>query len=141
MLPTMMPGRISGRVTVRNTHGRDAPSVAPACSSLGSTAVDRQADGADHQRKRHDAGGQRRAGPAEGEDDAEGILEKAADRPLRAEGQKQDIAGDHRWQDQRQVHDPVQELLAGKAPARQREGDEDAERQTDHRRPERDLER
>ena len=33
--------------------------------------LDRQADGAHHQRKAHDRGGQRRAGPVEGEDDAE----------------------------------------------------------------------
>ena len=34
----MMPGRVSGRVTVRNTHIALAPSVAEAASSFRSTA-------------------------------------------------------------------------------------------------------
>ena len=34
----MMPGAISGRVTVTNTQTLDAPKVPAACSSLGSTA-------------------------------------------------------------------------------------------------------
>ena len=39
----MMPGTISGRVTVTKTHTREAPSVAAACSSFGSTAsIDRR---------------------------------------------------------------------------------------------------
>ncbi len=36
--PVTIPGRISGSVTVTKIQGRDAPSVAAACSSFGSTA-------------------------------------------------------------------------------------------------------
>ena len=38
--------------------------------------LDRQADGADQQREAHDRRGQRRAGPVEGEHDAEGVFEE-----------------------------------------------------------------
>ena len=65
--------------------------------------LDREADGADHQREGHDRGGERRAGPAEGEDDAEGRLEKGADRAAAAEAEEQQVAGDDGGQDQRQV--------------------------------------
>ena len=69
--PAMMPGSASGSVTVANSPGRLAPSVAAASSSRAVDRLDRQPDRPHHQRKRHHAAGQRRAGPAEREHDAE----------------------------------------------------------------------
>ena len=74
--PAMMPGRISGRVTVANTTGGDAPKVPAACFQLRVHRLDRQPDRAHHQRKGHDRGRQRRPGPAKGEDDAEPVSSK-----------------------------------------------------------------
>src|SRR5690606_656875 len=55
------------------------------------------------------------------------------------EGEQQQIAGDNRRQDQRQMHQPVQDRLARKLMPRQHIGDKDADRQADQRRPERDA--
>ncbi len=120
MAPAMIPGRISGRVTVRNTQGCAAPRVAAACSSRGSTASIASRMARTISGKRHDPGGQRRPGPAEGEHEPQCVSRNAAHRPVAAEGQQQQIAGHHRRQDQRQMHQPVQRRLAQKPPARQR---------------------
>ena len=101
----MMPGRISGSVMVANTQSGLAPSVPAAASSLRSTASIDSRMARTISGKAHDAAGERRAGPAEGEDDAEMLGEKGADRAALAEGEQQQIAGDDRRQDQRQVHD------------------------------------
>ena len=137
-----MPGRISGRVTTRNVQTRLAPSVPAASSSRGSTASIGEPDGAHHQRERHDRAGERRAGPAEREDDAEAARAACADRPAPAEGEQQQVAGDDRRQDQRQVHQPVQQLAcprSGRAPAPARPATPSG--RLAERRPERDLER
>ena len=102
-MPAMMPGSASGSVTVRNSQIRLAPSVAAASSSRRSIAsidsrIARTISG-----KRHDAAGQRGAGPAEREHDAEMIGEERADRRPAAERDEQQIAGDHRRQHQRQM--------------------------------------
>ena len=60
--------------------------------------------------------GERRAGPAEGEDDAEMLVEERADRPAPAEQDQQQIAGHHRRQDQRQVHERSSRLLPQNRP-------------------------
>ena len=73
--------------------------------------------------------GQRRAGPAEGEDDAELLVEEVADRAAAAEQDQQQVAGHHRRQDERQVHQRVEQALAPEPAARQQPGDGDAERQ------------
>ena len=78
--PAMMPGNASGSVTVKNTRSvigaeRRGGVFEPAIDRL-----EREPDRPHHQRKAHDAAGQRRAGPAEREDDAEMIVEKGADR-------------------------------------------------------------
>ena len=81
IMPAMMPGRVSGSVTVANTQSGLAPSVAAACFELAVDGLDRQADGAHHQRKAHHRAGQRRARPAEGEHEAEAIGKKAPMAP------------------------------------------------------------
>ena len=101
----MMPGRISGSVTVRNTQTRLAPSVPAASSSRRSTASIESRMARTSSGKAHDAAGQRRAGPAEGEDDAEIVGQEGADGPAPAEQEQQDVAGDDGRQDQRQVHE------------------------------------
>ena len=128
-MPATMPGRISGRVTVTNTQNGLAPSVAGGVFEPAVDRLDRQADRAHHQRKAHHRAGERRAGPAEGEDDAEALGEEAAERPAPAEQQQQQIAGDDRRHDQRQVHERVEQRLAPEAAARQQQRDGDADRQ------------
>ncbi len=81
-MPAMMPGRASGK----RDGEEDAQAVgAERGGGIFQAAVDgfeRQPDRPHQQRKPHDAAGQRRAGPAEGKDDAEMIVQKAADRRL-----------------------------------------------------------
>ena len=82
-MPAMMPGSASGSVTVANTPRpvgaeRRGGVLQPAVDRL-----DRQPDRPHHQRKRHDAAGQRRAGPAEREDDAESPPRNAPTGPRR----------------------------------------------------------
>ena len=81
------------------------------------------------QRKSHDGAGQGRPGPAEGEHDAELLVEKAPDRPLPPEQQQQHVAGDHRRQDERQKHERVEQHPPVEARPRQHHGDGDAEGQ------------
>ena len=95
-------------------------------------AVDRlkrKPDRAHHQRKTHDAAGQRRAGPAERKDDAEIVGEERANRASAPERYEQQIAGDDRRQHQRQVDDPVEQRLAPELLPRQQPADGNAERQ------------
>ena len=68
------------------------------------------------------------------------LVEERADRPAPAEGEQQQVAGDHRRQDQRQVDEPFEQRLApelARAPAASATGD--AERQAGDGRPGRDL--
>ena len=138
--PAMMPGKASGKVTVRNTRTvgaeRGGGLLEPAVDRL-----KRKPDRADHERKAHDAAGQRRAGPAEREHDAEMIVQKGADRPLASERNEQQIPGDDRRQHQRQEDEPVEHALAPEILARQQPADGDAERQRERRRDERDAQR
>ena len=140
-MPAMMPGSASGSVTVRNTQAALAPSVAAASSSRRSIASIDSRIGAHHQRKAHDAAGERRAGPAEREHDAEMIVEKRADRPLAAERDQQQIAGDDRRQHQRQMHEPVEQRLAPEILARQQPARSRCRTAARHRRDERDPQR
>ena len=96
--PARMPGRINGSVTARKTKPGLAPSVSGGGLELRVDGLDRQADGAHHEGEAHHRTGQRRAGPAEGEDDAEMIGEERADRRLPAEAEQQQITGHHRGQ-------------------------------------------
>ena len=116
MAPAITPGRQSGRVMVANTQSGLAPSVPAADLEPRVDRLDRQTDGAHQQRKAHHRAGQRRAGPAEGEDDAEMLVEEGADRPAPAERDQQQVAGDDRRQDQRQVHQRVEQALAPELP-------------------------
>ena len=126
-MPAMMPGRMSGRVMVTKTQSAIGAERAGGRLQPAVDRLDRQADGAHHQRKAHDGAGQRRAGPAEGEDDAEMLGQEGADRPAPAEAEQQQIAGDHRRQDQRQMDDAVEQRLAPETAARQQQRDGDAE--------------
>ena len=85
MAPAITPGRQSGRVMVAKTRNGWAPRVRGRRFEPRVDGLDRQADGAHQQRKAHHRTGQRRAGPAEGEDDAELLVEEGADRPALAE--------------------------------------------------------
>ena len=76
---------MSGRVTVRKTQSGLAPKVPRRRLQAPVDRLDREADRPHHQREAHDGAGERRAGPAEGEDDAEGLVEQGADRPAPAE--------------------------------------------------------
>ena len=69
------------------------------------------------------------------------FTQRAAHRRGRVEGQQQEIAGDHWRQHQRQVHKPVQHLLARKLPAGQRMGHEKTQGQRGQGRPGRDFQR
>ena len=129
MAPAITPGRQSGRVTVANTQNGLAPKRAGRRFQPHVDRLDREANGAHQQRKAHDRAGQRRAGPAEGEDDAEGLVEEGADRPALAERDQQQVAGDDRRHDQRQVDQRVEQALAPELAARQQPGDGDAEGQ------------
>ena len=82
-MPAMMPGSASGSVTVRNDPEavgaeRRGGVLQPAVDRL-----ERQPDRAHQQRKAHDAAGERRAGPAEREHDAEMSARKAPIGPCR----------------------------------------------------------
>ena len=137
----MMPGSASGSV-----HGKERPESVGAQRRRGvlKPAVDRlerQPDGANQQRKRHHAAGERRTGPAEREHDAEMVGEKGADGALSPERDQQQIAGHHRRQHQRQMHDAVEQRLAPEVLPRQEPCDGDAERQRHHGRDHGDAER
>ena len=119
-MPAMMPGSASGSVTVsEQPASRLAPSVAAASSSRRSIASIDSRIGAHQQRKAHDAAGERGAGPAEREHDAEMSASNAPIGAAAAERDQQQIAGDHRRQHQRQMHDAVEQRLAPEILARQ----------------------
>ena len=69
------------------------------------------------------------------------IGEKGPDRRLAAERDQQQIAGDHRRQHQRQMHERVEQRFAPERLARQQRGDGDAERQRHQRRHHRNAQR
>ncbi len=66
-VPVMMPGSASGSVIDAKTHEARAAQRSRRDLEPPVDGRDRQADRADHERKAHDGGGQRRAGPAERE--------------------------------------------------------------------------
>ena len=103
--------------------------------------LERQPGRTHKQRETHDAAGERRAGPAEGKHDPEIVLKETADRSLAAEGQQQQIAGHHRRQHERQMHDTVEQRLAPEILARQQPGHGDPEGQCGERRRHRDAQR
>ncbi len=126
--PAMMPGSASGSVTVANRHTPLAPNVAAASSSRRSIASIDSRIAPHHQRKRHHAAGQRRAGPAEREHDAD-CSQPRAENPAPAERDQQQIAGHDRRQHQRQIDQCIEQRLAAEILARQQPGHRDAERQ------------
>ena len=87
--------------------------------------LDRQPDRPHQQRKRHHAAGQRGAGPAEREHDAEMIGQPRADQAALAEGQQQQIAGNDRRQHQRQIDQRIDQRLAPEIAPRQQPRDAD----------------
>ena len=94
-------------MTVRKTHGGLAPSVPAAASSRRSTAsierrMARTISGNPMTPQASAAPVQRKAKTM-----PKCSSRKRADRPAPAEGQEQQVAGDHRRQDQRQVHEAV----------------------------------
>ena len=119
IMPAMMPGTISGSVTVRKTQARLAPSVPAASSSRASTAS------IDRRMARTSSGKpmtpQASAAPVQRNEKTmpKWSARKAADRPAPAEQDQQDVAGDDRRQDQRQEHEAVEQGVAPEATARQ----------------------
>ena len=104
--PAITPGKASGKVTVKNTR-----MIGPKRrGGVFKPSIDRfegEPDRANHERKAHDAAGQRRAGPAERENDAEMFVQEGADRSPAAEPDEQEIAGDDGRQHQRQENKSV----------------------------------
>ena len=80
---------------------------------------DGQADRAHQQREAHDGAGERRAGPAEREHDAEMLRQEGADRAAPAETEQQEPADDDRRQNQGEMDENVKELPPPEAPALQ----------------------
>ena len=80
-MPAMMPGSDQRQGDRQEHPGAVGAERAGGLLQPRVDGLDRQADGAHQQRKAHHAAGQRRARPAEREDDAEMIGEEAADRP------------------------------------------------------------
>ena len=103
--------------------------------------LERQPGRSHQQGKTHDAAGECRAGPAEGKHDPEIVLKETADGSFAAERQQQQIAGHHRRQHERQMHDTVEQRLAPEILARQQPGHGDAEGQCGERRRHRDAQR
>ena len=118
-MPASTPGSASGSVTVEEHP--------PGCRAQRARGLlqplvdrfDRQPDRPHQQRKRHDAAGQRGAGPAEREHDAEMVGEPCADQAAPAERQQQQIAGHHRRQHQRQMDQRVDDRFAPEIAPRQ----------------------
>ena len=94
--------------------------------------VDGKANRADHQRKSHDCRGERGAGPAEGEDDAEPFVEPASDRTVLAEQHKEREADDDGREHERKVNESVEQDLSGKARSRKHVGDQNGKRQAEN---------
>ena len=105
MRPASTPGSASGSVIVRNTQKGLRAKRRGRFFDVAIHALDAEAHRADDQRKGHDAGRQRGAGPAERELQTEVLLEPRADRAAAAEDAQQHIAGDDRRHDQRQMHE------------------------------------
>ncbi len=103
--------------------------------------LDRQPYRPHQQRKRHHAAGQRRAGPAKREHDAEMVGEPRADQAAAAESQQQQIAGDDRRQHQRQMNQRIEDRLAPEFTPRQQPRQRDAERRRHQRRDDGDAQR
>ena len=140
-MPAITPGSASGSVTVRNTQARLAPSVAAASSSRRSIASN------DSRIARTSSGNaitpQASAAPVQRNENTMPNV-SARNAPIgaaAAERDQQQIAGHHRRQHQRQMHDAVEQRLAPEVLARQQPGDRDAERQRHHRRHQRDAQR
>ena len=117
----MMPGRISGSVIVRNTQSAVGAERAGGVFEAAVDGLDRQADRAHHQRKAH-----HRRRPAPRRSSGTRRRCRSARRgsapigPRRPNSEQQQVAGDDRRQDQRQMHDAVEQRLArrsGRAPA------------------------
>ena len=139
--PAMIPGAASGKVTVAKTNQDGAPSVCAACSSRASTAsidsriartisgkpITAAASAAPVQRKEN-------VNPQQ-------ASKSAPEDSLPSEADQQQPAGDHRRQHQRQMHQRVDQRLAGKSPPRQQPGDGHGERQARQRADRGDLER
>ena len=66
--------------------------------------------------------------------------EQPTERPVPAEQQQQDIASDHRRQNERQVNAHIEDLPAPEPSARERHRGQNAKRQARHDRPCRDFE-
>ena len=132
-MPAMMPGRVSGRVTVRNTQSGLGAERSGRLLELAVDRLDRQADAPHHQRKAHDGAGECGTSPAEGKDDTEILVEQAADRPSAAEEDQENEAGNDGRQDQRQVDDAIEDRFAPEVAAGKQQRDGDAEGQArDH---------
>ena len=80
-MPASTPGSASGNVTVAKTRQVLHPACLPPAPAFSVHGFDRQPDRSHQQRKRYDAAGQRRAGPAKREHDAEMVREPRPDRP------------------------------------------------------------
>ncbi len=91
----------------------------------------RQANGADHDREGHHAGGQAGAGGGEHQPDAEPVEQQRPDRPADAEHDQQQPAGDHGRQHQRQMDERGQHRPAGEAVAGQHPGGQHGQRQAE----------
>ena len=135
-----MPGSASGSVTVANTQSGLRAERRRGFLDLPIDALDAEPDRADDQRKRHHRRRKRGAGPSERELQAEHLLEPGADRPAPAEHAQQQVAGDDRRHDQRQMDEHVEQRAAPEAAAREQPGDADRRnRAGDQRRDARDL--
>src|SRR4051812_8825876 len=88
----------------------------------------RQANAAHENRKDHHRGSQRRALGGEGELDS-GLSQQRADGAAPAQQHQEDKAHQHRWQNDGEVGDGVEQQLARKARPRQSKGGGDGERQ------------
>jgi hypothetical protein len=66
------------------------------------------------------------ASAAEGEDDAEPLVEELAERAAPAEEQQQEVSGYHRRHDERQMNYPVEQGFSPEPSARQHQRHEDS---------------
>ena len=126
-----MPGSASGRVTVANTARRTGAERAGRRLEPPVDRLDREPDRPHHHRKGHDRAAITAPVQRNNNDDAEPALEQLAERTAPPEQDQQDIAGHHRRQDQRQMHQGIEQLLAPELAAGQQPSDRDRERQAD----------
>ena len=113
--PTSRPGAARRKVTVRKVRTGPAPRVRATRSRRGVHALNPEAHRAQHQGKADHGRGQDRALPVEGQLEIEGC-EHRAEETAAAKKQQEQIAGDHRRQDQRQVTEAVERDLERKLP-------------------------